>query len=291
MTQKSEHRVRANGLEHHVIEWSGAPAEATALLLHGFMDAAATWEKVAVRLAQAGLRVLAPDFRGFGDGPRAPSGCYYHFVDYIADIADIVDAAIGPAPLFLVGHSMGGSAATAYAGAFPERVTKLAVLEGLGPPDNTFDGAPDRMRAWIEAMREVRARGERVVGTEAEAFRRLSANHPNVPEEALRDAVPHLVREAAGGRVAWKADPMHRTHGPVAFFAKNYIAFAKKVGCPVLYVSGGPQGWHPPGAEERLLAFARLERFELPQAGHMMHWTEPAALASALLDFWRSPAA
>jgi pimeloyl-ACP methyl ester carboxylesterase len=271
-----------------VLEW--APAHggsgATALLLHGFGDAAATWDRVASRLVAAGLRALAPDMRGFGDGPRVPAGGYYHFVDYVADVADIVDAAIGQAPLFLVGHSMGGSVSALYAGAFPERVTKLALVEGLGPPDTPLETSPDRMRGWIEQVRGVRAREERVVGGMEDALRRLVANHPKVDAATLRARLPQLVRELPDGRVAWLADPLHKTVGPVPFVAQSYMAFARRVTCPVLNVSGGPEGWHVPGADERLASFRTHETVELAGAGHMMHWTRPEALADALVRFW-----
>src|ERR1700730_12676501 len=105
--------VPANGMTHHVLEWTSHNAEATVLLLHGYMDAAATWDLVAPSLAAAGLRVLAPDLRGFGDAPRVPTGGYYHFPDYVFDVADLVDALVPPeSPLLVVGHSMGGSIAT-----------------------------------------------------------------------------------------------------------------------------------------------------------------------------------
>jgi pimeloyl-ACP methyl ester carboxylesterase len=53
----------------------------------------------------------------------------------------------------------------------------------------------------------------------------------------------------------------------------------------VLFVSGGPLGWHPPDEEDRLAAFARLERIEIADAGHMMHWSRPDELSHAILRF------
>ncbi|HEY8079264.1 MAG TPA: alpha/beta hydrolase, partial [Labilithrix sp.] len=151
-------RVLANGLEHNVLEWnaaSDAKPRGAVLLVHGFMDAAATWDRVAPKLAAAGLRVLAPDMRGFGEGARVAPGGYYHFVDYVFDLADLA-LALSPEPFALVGHSMGGTVATMLAGTFPERVTRLVSMEGLGPPDHGFDAAPVRMRAWIEQVRALR---------------------------------------------------------------------------------------------------------------------------------------
>lgn len=284
--------VAANGLRHHVLEWVPsarslpATGPGTALLLHGFMDAAASWDLVAPSLARAGLRVLAPDLRGFGDGPRLPPGAYYYFPDYVLDVADLVEALVPPgAPLLVVGHSMGGNVATIYAGTFPQRVTGLVVAEGAGPPDGDHAHAPDRVRTWIDEVRSVRTRGERAFASREEALRRLAGNHPRIDPEVLRTRLDALARALPDGRLAWKADPLHGTRSPVPFFAEAYKAFARRVTSPVLFVSGGALGWHPPDEDERLAAFASLERVEIADAGHMMHWSRPAQLAEAIVAF------
>jgi len=282
-------KVLANGLEHHVLEWpSIAPtAGPTVLLVHGYMDAAATWDLVAPDLTAAGFRVLAPDLRGYGDGARVPAGSYYHFADYVFDLADLVVQLVpNGAPLFLVGHSMGGTVANMFTGTFPERVTRLALLEGAGPPDNGHDVGPDRMRRWVEDVRAVRERPLRRMATRDDALRRLVGNHPRVAEEVLGRRLEALSRELPDGGLAWKADPLHGTRSPLPFFAASWAAFARRVTCPVLFVSGGPLGWHPSDEETRVSAFATLQRAEIPDAGHMMHWTEPAKLTRLLLQFF-----
>src|ERR1700679_1993453 len=123
------HVRRLNGPHPQVLEWapSADGAAAVAVLVHGFQSSAATWERVATLLARKGFRVLAPDMRGFGDGPRAPQGSYYYFPDYVADLAAILRSDASATPVFLVGHSMGATIVSYYAGAFPERVAKLAL--------------------------------------------------------------------------------------------------------------------------------------------------------------------
>ncbi len=286
--------VVANGLAHRVLEWT-PPVEtataATALLLHGFMDGGATWDLVAPTLAAAGFRVLAPDLRGYGETARVGAGGYYHFLDYVFDVADLVDDVIVPSPLYIVGHSMGGTVATLYAGTFPERVARLALLEGLGPPDNSWEVGPIRARAWIEDVRAARRKAdERAMASPEDALRRLRANHPSVDPDVLQDRLRHLTREAPGGKVAWKHDPLHRTTSPMPFFAKLFVEFAKKISAPTLFVDGGPMGYHPPDEEERLAAIGHLSRATLEGAGHMMHWTRPGPLAAALLGHWSGAA-
>jgi pimeloyl-ACP methyl ester carboxylesterase len=269
-----------------VLEWRAEEAVGTALLLHGVMDAAASWDLVAPELAGARWRVLAPDLRGFGQGPRVPTGAYYHFPDYVFDVADTIEALVPQgSPLLLVGHSMGGTVATLVAGAFPERVGALALLEGLGPPDQSPQDAPLRMRTWIDGVRAVRARDERVMPSREEALRRLAVNHGRVPSDVLATRLDGLARVRPGGRFAWRADPLHTTRAPIPFYAATYRAFARRVTCPVLFVSGGPSGWHPSDEDERLACFADLRRAELADAGHMMHWTQPAELSRAIAQF------
>lgn len=269
-------RPVANGLEHRVLCW-GERARPSVFLLHGFADAAGTWDDVAPLLA-TGARVLAPDLRGFGRGARAAAGGYYHFPDYVADVAGLVDELSPDEPVHLVGHSMGGVVATLYGGAFPERVASLANLEGLGPPDNGFEAGPDRMRRWIDGVRGIR---DREPMTLVDARRRLGMAHPLVPAALLDRKLPHLVEQDGEG-VRWLTDPRHRTTAPVPFFTELFCAYARRIACPTVFVSGGATGFHPADEETRLAAFGSLRRVTLEGAGHMLHWTRPAELVASI---------
>jgi pimeloyl-ACP methyl ester carboxylesterase len=277
----------ANGLDHHVLQW-GDGGSPTALIVHGFQDAAATWDDVAAALAAAGMRVLVPDMRGFGDGPRVPRGAYYHFPDYVADIAGLVGRLAGAAPVFLIGHSMGASVASYFAGAFPERVAKLSLVEGVGPPDSGPDVAPTRMRRWVETVDAINeAREVEVFASVDDALARLMRYNPHIDPEMLARRATQLLRPVDGG-FAWKGDPLHTTTSPAPFFVKSFQAFLRCVTCPVLYVSGGQTGLHVPDEEERLACIAKLTRITLHGGGHALHWSKPRELVAALVEFWRA---
>lgn len=286
------HRWQANGLTHNVLEWGGgADVGPTALVIHGFADAAATWDEVAGVLADAGLRVLAPDMRGFGDGPRVPAGAYYYFPDYVADVAALVREHLAPdAPLFVVGHSMGATIAAYYAATLPERVAKVALVNGLGPPDSPHEVAPVRMRGWLDTVERVRGAAGKPAPFASidEAAARLANYNPDIDPAVLRRRAAQLVR-ADAGRFAWKHDPLHATTSPITFFAESYRAFLRCITCPVLYVSGGPKGFHVPDEPARLASFtasAGVTQVTI-DAGHALHWAAPKALGDALVRFWR----
>ncbi len=274
--------VEANGLRHAVrrFEVEGAPdSDRTVLLLHGFLDCGATFDLLASPLARLGFRVVAPDFRGFGDTDRVGAGGYYHFPDYVVDLEGIVRA-LAPSWLGVVGHSMGGGVATLFAGTFPERVQSLVVMEGLGPMSDPPGLAVERMRRYFADREKIR--GARPMASLDEATDRLAATHPRVARDILRSRAERLSRRDAEGRLVWAWDPLHRTTSPTPFFAETYASFLRAITCPTLFVGGGPHGWHPPDEDERLACFRSLVRVDFPEAGHMMHWTAPEEVAKAV---------
>ncbi len=284
---------RVNGLRlwvHRFRGESAPPTGLTILLLHGFMDAGATWDLVAPALARGGHEVVAPDLRGFGQSDFVGAGGYYHFPDYVADIAELVDA-LAPRRLSLVGHSMGATVAAFYAGAHAGRVERLALLEGMGPMSTEAPVSVDRMQAWLRTLREV-SRVPRPLTSLQEAVERLSLHHPRVAREVIETRARLLTKADDTGRLVWAYDPLHRTTAPTPFNGETFREFLRRIECPTLVVSGGPAGWHPPDEAERIACLAHALRFELPHAGHMMHWTEPRGLAERLATFFgEGPAA
>ena len=65
----ASHHVTVNGLNMHYVSMGEGPP---VLLLHGFPDTHSIWRKQIPALAAAGMRVIAPDMRGYGQ-TDAPS--------------------------------------------------------------------------------------------------------------------------------------------------------------------------------------------------------------------------
>lgn len=277
--------VTINGLSHAIHEFkiAGAPpSDRVILLVHGFLDAGGSWDLLADPLTRAGYRVVAPDLRGFGATARVGAGGYYHFPDYTADLDELSDWIAAPW-LAVVGHSMGGGVATMFAGSRPEKVAKLVVIEGVGPMNDPPELAVDRCRKWLNDRRKI-VREPRSLDRES-ALTRLRATHPRLPEELLRTRLDKLLVTRADGAMTWAWDPLHRSVSPTPFNSTAFGSFLRAIECPVLFIDGGPLGWHPPDEADRLACIRRLETATFPDAGHMMHWTAPDAVAQAILAF------
>lgn len=284
----SHTHVRANGLRHHVLDAApdaGVPTRETVVLLHGYLDLAESFEAVIVGLNARGYRVIAPDFRGHGDTDPVPDGGYYHFPDYVSDLWGLFEA-LSLAKPHVVAHSMGGSVATMFSGAFPSRVRSLSLLEGVGPFAMPADIAPDRMVSWIQGVAKMRARTRRAMASLDEVVARMRTSHPSVSREVLERMAARAVRTLDDGSYAFKFDPMHQTTSPGRFDEEGFCAFIDRVECPVMLLDGGEITLFE-NLVERSRRFKNAARVSLDGAGHMMHWTRPDALTAAIAGFLR----
>jgi pimeloyl-ACP methyl ester carboxylesterase len=274
-----ESRVRANGLSHHVLTWDGGGPPV--LLCHGFLDLAWSWDGVARRLASRGYRVHAFDWRGHGETEWVGAGGYYHFPDYILDLTELVPA-LSSEPVHLVGHSMGGTACSLYAGTRPDTLRSLSLVEGIGPPAQPPSVAPDRFGAFLRTVAKVRGRETRAMADLDAVVRRMKVQNPDLPEGLGRFLAEKGTKPAPDGEGrVFTFDPLHQTTSPAAFHLEAYLAFLERIEVPTLVV-GAERGYRVEDEEIRRSHIPSQQPVELPAVGHMVHWHAPERLAEVL---------
>lgn len=138
----AEVTVRGVRLHYQRIGVDGAPARV--VFVHGLvMDNLASWYFSVANAVAASADVLLFDLRGHGLSERPATG--YSIDEFVLDVASLLDATLGAAPVVLVGNSVGALIATRFALKFPDRTAGLVLVDGhLG--DSDFG---DRMKATL----------------------------------------------------------------------------------------------------------------------------------------------
>jgi len=252
------------------------------LALHGWLDNAASFLPLMEHLPQP---MVALDFSGHGLSAHRPDQAATHYVDHVRDVLAVLDQ-LGWSRCILLGHSMGAGVATLFAGCFPERVEKLVLIEGLGPPTSpakdvaaTLRRAIDDMQALAGKKKPVYETIEAAVEARCKGFGGLSA-----PCSRLLCERGLMAVDGEGGGFTWRSDSRLRLTSSLRLTEEQVEAFAREIQAPTLLVVG-EQGMGGQGQfEHRLdwidgLTLVRLE------GRHHLHMENPAAVAEAISGF------
>src|SRR5258708_4973166 len=130
---------------HHVSLGSGPRA---VLLIHGFPQSWWKWREVMPVLADAGMRVVAVDYRGAGSSSRPRDG--YDKWTMATDLHLLVrDHLSLTEPVAVIGHDIGAMVAFAYAAQYRHSTSRLGIVDSAGiPGTSTFDALRASSRLW-----------------------------------------------------------------------------------------------------------------------------------------------
>lgn len=275
--------VRLRGLRFHLRCW-GAPDAPLLVYSHGWLDTSATFADVGERLGER-FHVVAFDQRGYGYSEWPQDG--YWFQDYIADLDALVDHLAPAAPIALVGHSMGGQVASLYAGLRPARIAKLAVLDSLFLPDMPASSAPRRMTRWLDQLKA--APREKAYSSFEELAARVKKQHPQLSDVRALFVAQGWGAADAAGQIHLLADPRHRLDMPTLYRNAESMEIWQAITAPTFFIDGGASAFAKAVSTEetavRRACFKEHRAMVIPDAGHMLHFDAPDALADALLEF------
>jgi pimeloyl-ACP methyl ester carboxylesterase len=273
--------VDAHGLALHARQRhpGGSPA---VVFLHGWLDHSHSFDFLAEHLPDS-WRLVLLDFRGMGRSAWLPRGAHYQFADHLVDVEAVLRAT-GLEAAHLVGHSLGGIVATAYAAARPSRVLSLSLIESLGPTGGPPENALARLRGFLEDLE--RAPNRKRYSTVEAAAARLRENNPTLPERAAFHLARHGTELEEEGLV-FSFDPAHRRRFGSSYDDAQWLAISAGVTCPVQLIRGdnGFPFFEEERAQARLAALRCTRPPLVVPGGHHVHMEQPEALARALVEF------
>jgi pimeloyl-ACP methyl ester carboxylesterase len=269
-----ERHIVLRRMRFHYLDW-GTRGRPPMLFLHGGGLNSHTWDLVCASLRRE-RHCLALDQRGHGESEWSPE-MDYGIESHIGDLDAFVDA-LGLEHFVLVGMSLGGVNALAWAGKHSQRLAGLVVIDT--GPEIRFDG--------VRKIRAFTSDATPLVSVE-EFIDRAMAFNPRRNRELLRRSLLHNLRQMPDGRFMWKYDQRHRGKiDPGAYEQRRQLLWSAvdAVACPTLVVRGGESDvFHDEDAERlaQRLPHGRWVRVE--GAGHTVQGDNPADLLVALREF------
>src|SRR5262245_31854433 len=263
------HYYYSHRLKLHFWDW-GQDDKPALILVHGGLDHARNWDWVARTLRER-FHVYAIDLRGHGNSQWAP-GALYSVAEHVLDLSALLDI-IDAFPIYLVGHSLGGIITLTYSGVYPDRVKKAVSIEGLGPPltHRIFAPASDRMRDWIERIRQNERRDPRSYSDLDSAVASINETNPHMSDEVARHLTLHGTNLNSDGSLVWKFDNYARPFAPYGNNKEDFIQITGQITCPVLLFWGMESWATDPETDRRAQVIKNHRLVKVPKAGHWVH--------------------
>ncbi len=267
-------------------EWGNENAPPL-ILVHGACDHARAWDDVARELS-AQFHVIAPDLRGHGQSQWADAGGY-HMSGFVFDLAELIRH-LALTHVTLIGHSLGGNIALRMAGLFPEHISRIVCIEGLGPSPGVAQKlaarpVETRLQGWVEEQRKLASHTHRVYASLDDAVARMRDQNPHLDAAQARHLTVHGTRQTADGSYVWKFDPYLRSWPPEDLTRAEIIELWARITCPVLLVYGSASWASNPAIDGRAAHFRDARVALIDGAGHWVHHDRRAAFMVAVGAF------
>ena len=260
-----------NDLVLHYLECGDAGAPPI-VCVHGYTGSADAFNALARHLKER-YRILALDVRGHGESAWSPAGAY-RYADQASDLAAFTRQ-LALEKFVLIGTSMGGIIAMAYAAEHADRLRGL-VINDIGPEPEAgtqritqmVGSRPDEFATLEEAMAYRRAMSLILAARSAEDQHELALG---------------VLRRASDGKWGWKMDPAYIPqrveHGAPPRPALWPVLQA--LPCPTLVVWGTESDVLSEAQASRMVdVLPRGELVRVPGIGHAPTLVEPVVLAA-----------
>lgn len=249
------------------------------IALHGWLDNAATFSRLAPLLE--GIRIVALDLPGHGHSDHRPAGAPYNIWDYAYDVLQTAEQ-FGWKRFSLLGHSMGAIVSVMLAGAMPERIDRLALIDGVIPYTGEADTAPQKLGESLQALLAIDGKRKPIYPTFEQAVSARMKGVGAVSYDAAELLAQRGLMPVPGG-YTWRTDARLMLPSPMRLSRAHALAFVHRVACPASLVLA-QQGLMTQPAMVALSEALPFQLRRLP-GGHHLHLDDQAGAEAVAAVF------
>jgi|WetSurMetagenome_2_1015567.scaffolds.fasta_scaffold217176_2 esterase len=252
------------------------------VILHGLFGSSDNWMSIAKKLAKK-YAVFMPDLRNHGHSPHNNSHSYE---DLKNDLVEFMDSH-NIHKTTLLGHSMGGKIAMYFAADYPERVTRLIVVD-IVPKNYTGFSETSQIKSHLDIMTAMLEVDFKSVRSRDEIDGFLSKK---IPDPGTRQfLLKNIDKDKNTGMFKWRINinTLYNFRDEiVSGVSKKWLEDRIPITAyPVVFIKGENSDYILPGDEiliKEIYPEARIVK--IPDAGHWLHAEQPDLLVKAVLEF------
>ncbi|GGY71073.1 hydrolase [Cellvibrio zantedeschiae] len=277
--QAQELTFNVDGLQFAAQAW-GNPEHYPILALHGWLDNSASFFALAPLLNN--VYIVALDMAGHGQTSHRLGSFPYNIWEDVAEIFAIADQ-LGWKEFGLLGHSRGAIIATLCAGTFPERISRLGLIEGLLPEPTRSEDTPVQLARSIQGIKAQSVKALSLYPDVVTAIKARERGMFPLSYAAAKALTERGLKKVEKG-YHWSTDQRLLAPSAVKLLPEQMAAFVARATCPIALVladEGMPKLF--PKYSESVDAYPQVFVTRLP-GGHHLHMEKEVTKVAAVLN-------
>ncbi|WP_419421135.1 alpha/beta fold hydrolase [Legionella sp. D16C41] len=253
------------------------------LAIHGWLDNANSFLPLAPYL-EHDFYVIAIDLPGHGLSSPLSEGSYYHFIDGLFTLMNIIDA-LHIKKIHLLGHSLGACLASLLAGIAPLHIASVALIEGLGPFSRSEETCREQLSNYINKISEKGPRKLKYYSS-LDLAAEARAAQGFLSFEFVKLLCERGVSEV-NGQFYWHHDRRLVYPSPLRLTETQILSCLQGITAPISLILA-KQGslFNENDIKHRIAAVKNLQIFSV-DGGHHLHMEKPDEVAKHLANFYQ----
>lgn len=275
-----EKHIKVNGLSISLTERHITAIQTPIIYIHGWLDNSASFNLLAPLIKNHPSFAL--DLPGHGMSDHISPFAYYHFIDGVSQLIETINV-LKLQKCILIGHSLGACLASIVAGAIPNKIEKLVLLDAIGPLTTPDSDSAIKYQLYLKQLSIIKRKKNRHYENIMQASEHRAING-HITKEHVEDIVKRgLIYK--DNSYQWRHDPRLLLPSPMRMTEAQTLTFLKEITAPTLLLNA-TEGFKfsREAYQLRITAVKQLTVKEI-KSGHHLHIETPTLCAHLINDF------